>query len=195
MKKLVFALLGCLAFVTPVTAATVQPRYLNISLSNDDPATVMQSYIFSRFTTSEIYSFILLRSETWFPNAVIPGESSAAIHFWFGTLGQTKVNAGQYQLTGTLSTPAPNAYANLTFLPNGTWTCTGDCSLYTYWVPNGTYYDSGSTILSGTYRAFELPLPGGFMLGMTTIVLLLLLAMRGHVGTTNWRSAGHSLIP
>jgi hypothetical protein len=90
MKKLVFALLGSLAFVTPATAATVQPRYLNISLSNDDPSTVMQSYIFSRFPTSEIYSFILLRSETWFPNAVIPGESSAAIHFWFGTLGQTR---------------------------------------------------------------------------------------------------------
>lgn len=107
MKKLVFALLGSLAFVTPATAATVQPRYLNISLSNDDPSTVMQSYIFSRFPTSEIYSFILLRSETWFPNAVIPGESSSAIHFWFGTLGQTKVNAGLYQLTGTLSTQPP----------------------------------------------------------------------------------------
>lgn len=107
VDEAVFRLTGLPYLRTPAAAATVQPRYLNISLSNDDPSTVMQSYIFSRFPTSEIYSFILLRSETWFPNAVIAGESSAAIHFWFGTLGQTKVNAGLYQLTGTLSRPQP----------------------------------------------------------------------------------------
>jgi hypothetical protein len=45
-------------------------------------------------------------------------------------------------------------------------------------VPNGTYYDSGSTILSGTYRAFELPLPASIGFALTGLLSLLGLRQR-----------------
>lgn len=45
-------------------------------------------------------------------------------------------------------------------------------------MPNGNYYDSALTILSGTYRAFELPLPASIGFALTGLLSLLGLRQR-----------------
>lgn len=171
--KLLFAILAATVMaITPLWAKTVlPPRNLNISLTNNDPTTYMNSFIHSPFHAGPLPSFVNLRTETWFPPGNV-NSNQAMVTWWTGYLNATKVTPRRYQLSGTLSASFPHGMTVLDFNPNGKWTCAGDCRLYTYWAPTGQYVPSASTLLSGEYTSYELPTPAPLTLALSALAAL-----------------------
>ena len=175
-KKALFAFaFAMLASIGSAEALTVPAtRYLNIQLDTTGLPATPVTFIFSPFDASAPSSNVLLRNQWFFPNPVIAGTWSSMTYWWKGALSPTKVTAADYILSGVLSFNAPNGVANLAFGPDHTWTCSGDCTLYSFWSPTGIFVPSSVILTSGIYSSHELPVPGA--LGMIATGLGALMA-------------------
>lgn len=139
------------------TAATVNFTQLRIRMTSGVGLPHIQSFNRFDFSTAPIVTDLTTRAVV--PSGRRPDVSRYFADTWTGVLRAQQTGALTYTMFGVFLSPTPTSLAALTFLPNGIWTCSGDCGIYGYWVPNGQYYPSPLRLTSGTYDVQRVPLP------------------------------------
>lgn len=156
--------------VSASSAATVNfdSTELRIRMTSAVGLTHIQSFNRFNFSTTPVVADLTTRVVA--TSGRRPDVSGLFADTWTGIVQAQRVAPLSYTMFGIFLSPTPVGLAALTFLPNGTWTCSGDCGIYGYWRPNGQFYPSATPLTSGTYDVQRVPLPAAA--GLLGIALL-----------------------
>ena len=178
--KVAHALLS-LFFLAPLAAegATVNPlgRPLGIKMLSDDPSIAIssQSWLYSGLDPSPG----ILWTYFAFPFGPVKNGHAPLLTTWSGSVHPTQLAPHSYNLYGSFTNQMMTGSATLTFNVDGTWSCSGDCLLYT--EPYNQPKQAGNVSLTtGTFQVEELPLPAASGLLAAGIGILGTVRRRGR---------------
>jgi len=170
--KVAHALLSLL-FLSPLAAegATVNSlgRPLGIKMFSDDPSIAIssQSWLYSGLDPSpgSLWTYFA------FPFGPVRNGHAPLLTTWSGSVHPTQLAPHSYNLYGSFTNQMMTGPATLTFNADGTWSCAGDCLLYTERF-NQPKQAGNVSLTTGTFRVEEMPLPaaGGLLLAGTGLL-------------------------
>ncbi len=177
MFRTIFAVAALALSASTASAATVSffnsqffaNSQLRINMTAAAGLTHIQSFNRFDFSTAPVATNLTTRVTA--PNGRKPNIVSRYIaDTWSGIVQSQLIAPGTFTMFGLFLSQTPKGTSALTFLPNGTWNCSGDCGIYTFWRPTGLMYPSSASLTSGTYDVQRVPLPGA--LGLLSAALI-----------------------
>lgn len=178
--KVAHALLS-LFFLSPLAAegAMVNSlgRPLGIKMFSDDPSIAIssQSWLYSGLDPSpgSLWTYFA------FPFGPVRNGHAPLLTTWSGSVHPTQLAPHSYNLYGSFTNQMMTGPATLTFNADGTWSCAGDCLLYTERF-NQPKQAGNVSLTTGSFRVEEMPLPAASGLLMAGMGLLGIVRRRGR---------------